>query len=249
MKSTRLLFMTIGLLCTMPISAHYDESPYVYCSGNPVNAIDPDGREVHPVGPAELLMIQRTLPVEARDYVVLNKSGFIDGVTLSGCPVSSYNITCLQQLVNNENTVDVVLADEFTWAPGNTEMDKNDPANINPFLMSYGEPDPDFMDPYNYTNDLSTGETGNTGKTLFPDKDGLQNSPDKNIKVVINNNLSPQGRAEVYSHEANGHGLLYIQSGCNHKTASHSYNGSKVLNKKLDDMIMKSKIETIEVNK
>lgn len=128
-------------------------------------------------------------------------------------------------------------------------MSKDDPANINPYPMTYFGPNQDFMDPYNFTNDLSTGESGLIGKTLFPDKDGLQNSPDDNIKIIINQGLSSQGRAETYSHEANGHGLLYILSGYNHKDASHHYEGPKDLNRRLVDMIMKSKIETIEVNK
>ncbi len=58
-------------------------------------------------------------------------------------------------------------------------------------------------------------------KTLFPDKDGIQNSPNGNIIVIINKNLSPAGAAENYSHEANGHALLYILNGGNHKGASH----------------------------
>lgn len=44
MNRTKFLFLAIGLLCTTNIRAHYEDSPYVYCAGNPVNAIDPDGR-------------------------------------------------------------------------------------------------------------------------------------------------------------------------------------------------------------
>jgi RHS repeat-associated protein len=238
-------FTSMDPLC----EKYYYISPYAYCAGNPIKYIDTDGREVHPAGLPELEMIQRTLPVEARNYVVLNQSGMIDRAILASCPISSYNISCLQEQVANDKIVDVILANEFTWEPGNTKLALDDPANQNPYPMSYGKPDPDFMDPYHYTNDFSTGETGNTGKTLFPDKDGLQNSPDENIKVIINKNLSPQGRAEAYSHEANGHDLLYMRSGYNHKAASHNYKGSQDLNKKLDDLIMRSKIETIENNK
>jgi hypothetical protein len=31
------------------------------------------------------------------------------------------------------------------------------------------------------------------GKTLFPDKEGIQNSPNGNIIVIVNKNLSPAG--------------------------------------------------------
>lgn len=44
MKSTKSFIIAIGLLCATNVSAHYEDSPYVYCAGDPVNAIDPDGR-------------------------------------------------------------------------------------------------------------------------------------------------------------------------------------------------------------
>lgn len=95
---------------------------------------------------------------------------------------------------------------------------------------------------------LSTEESGFMGKTLFPDKDGIQNSPNNNIIVVVNKNLSPAGAAEIYSHEANGHALLYIKNGGNHKGASHQpVNGRWVEgNKTLMEMIINSKKETIK---
>lgn len=45
MKTTKLLFIAIGLLSANNSSAHYEDSPYVYCHNNPVNAIDPDGND------------------------------------------------------------------------------------------------------------------------------------------------------------------------------------------------------------
>jgi hypothetical protein len=46
MKSTKSFFVVIGLLCATTVSAHFEDSPYAYCSGNPINAIDPDGCQV-----------------------------------------------------------------------------------------------------------------------------------------------------------------------------------------------------------
>ena len=97
----------------------------------------------------------------------------------------------------------------------------------------------------NTINGLSTGESGFMGKTLFPDMNGLQNSPTYNIQVFINKNLSPQGAAETYSHEVNGHALLYIINGGNHLGASHKYRGSTDINYILKKMIKDSKKETI----
>lgn len=94
----------------------------------------------------------------------------------------------------------------------------------------------------------STGESGFMGKTLFPDKVGIQNSPNGNIKVIVNKNLSPAAAAEIYSHEGNGHVLLYITNGGNHKDASHQPINSKWIegNTTLMKMIINSQKETIK---
>ena len=90
-------------------------------------------------------------------------------------------------------------------------------------------------------DEITTGETGLLGKTLFPDNDGVQNSTSNNVEVYINLGLSPNGRAEAYSHEVNGHVLLYFRSGYNHKRASHLYIGAIETNTTLRNLIMKSK--------
>ena len=95
-------------------------------------------------------------------------------------------------------------------------------------------------------DEITTGETGLWGKALFPDNDGVQNSTSNNVEVYINLGLSPNGRAEAYSHEVNGHVLLYFRSGYNHKMASHLYIRAIDTNTTLRYLIMKSKIETIK---
>ena len=47
-------------------------------SCNPVNLVDPNGREVLPKGDKELQIIKNTLPEEARDYVQISDDGYID---------------------------------------------------------------------------------------------------------------------------------------------------------------------------
>ena len=98
-------------------------------------------------------------------------------------------------------------------------------------------------------DEITTGETGLWGKTLFSDNDGVQTSTSNNVEVYINLGLSPNGRAEAYSHEVNGHVLLYFRSGYNHKKASHLYIGARETNTTLRNLIMKSKIETIKNNR
>ena len=148
---------------------YYDVSPYASCGDDPVNAVDPDGKQVRPQGKEKIAMILSTLQEEYRNFVSIDE--------------------------------------------------------------------------------MTTGETGLLGKTLFPDNDGVQNSTSNNVEVYINLGLSPNGRAEAYSHEVNGHVLLYFRSGYNHKMASHSYIRAIDTNTTLRNLIMKSKIETIKNNR
>lgn len=191
-------------------------------------------------------MIQNTLPKEARDYVRLDDNGFIDRTLLNSYDGESLNYNNLKTMVNSDRVVEVLLDDKFTYMGKDGMLGKA--------TMSYAPFDPlyDSEEDKDLTgktiNGLSTGESGFMGKTLFPDKIGMQNSPNDNIIVVVNKNLSPAGAAEIYSHEANGHALLYIQNGGNHEGASHqSVNGQWIEgNKTLKDMIVRSKQETIK---
>jgi len=225
---------------------HPQLTPYAYCANNPLKYIDPDGRDVKPAGTAELVMIQNTLPKDARNYVRLDKNGLIDRKLLNSYDGKSLNFNNLKTMVNSDRMVEVVLDDKFTFM--------GQDGKLGTATMSHNEFDPkyDSESDKDLTGEtmggLSTGESGFMGKTLFPDKDGIQNSPNNNIIVVVNKNLSPAGAAETYSHEANGHALLYIKNGGNHKGASHQpVNGRWVEgNNTLMEMIINSKKETIK---
>lgn len=92
---------------------------------------------------------------------------------------------------------------------------------------------------------MTTGEIGNYGKTLFPDREGIQNSPSSDIEVFIHPSLSKIGAAEAFSHEAYGHALLYIRNGGNHTEASHKVEGMVETNTVLKTMILGSRRETV----
>ena len=225
---------------------YYNTSQYAYCANNPVKYIDPNGCDVKPAGTAELIMIQNTLPKEARSYVRLNKDGMIDRTLLNSYGGKSLNFNNLKTMVNSDRIVEVVLDDKFTFMGQDGKLG-TETMPYNSFDPKYDlESDKDLKG--ETMGGLSTGESGFMGKTLFPDKDGIQNSPNGNIIVIINKNLSPAGAAENYSHEANGHALLYILNGGNHKGASHQpINGQWIEgNKTLMEMIINSKKETIE---
>ena len=224
----------------------YSTSPYAYCVNNPVRYIDLAVRDVKPARIAELVMIQNTLPKETRNYVSLDKNGLIDRKLLNSYDGKSLNFNNLKTMVNSDIMVEVVLDDKFTFM--------GQDGNLVTATLSYNEFDPkyDSESDKDLTGEtmsgLSTGESGFMGKALFPDKDGIQNSPNNSIIVVVNKNLSPAGAAEIYSHEANGHALLYIKNGGNHKGASHQPVNELWVegNKTLMEMIINSKKETIK---
>ena len=235
-------FTTMDPLC----EKYYSISPYAYCNNNPVKYIDSDGRDVKPAGTAELIMIQNTLPKEARDYVRLDNNGLIDKTLLNSYGGKSLNFNNLRTMANSDRIVEVVLDDKFTYMGQDGKLGTAT-MSYNAFDPKYDlESDKDLKG--ETTGGLSTGESGFMGKTLFPDKDGMQNSPNGNIVVIVNKNLSPAGAAENYSHEANGHALLYILNGGDHKGASHQAELYKDGdgNKTLVEMIINSKKETIK---
>ncbi len=47
MKKLENLVLFTFVLCASSVSAHHNESPYSYCANNPVNRIDPDGRDYY----------------------------------------------------------------------------------------------------------------------------------------------------------------------------------------------------------
>ena len=246
-----------------PNSATNANDPYAYCRRpleprdiglRELSTSDPivtwmEGNERHggggvkPAGNAELEMIRNTLPKEAREFVQLDKNGFIDKELLNLYHGKSFNFANLKALANSDMIVEIILDDHFVYkdASGSFRESKMLYYPFNPLC-------PDDIDATGSTiSGLSTGETGHSGETLFPDLGGFVNSPNENIIVVINKYLSLAGAAETYSHEANGHALLYILNGGDHYGASHQPINNSLIegNIRLKIMIICSKKETI----
>ena len=117
-----------------------------------------------------------------------------------------------------------------------------------------GRSNPDFMrvddfdplydhipDPLRNIEDVSSGQTGFTGKTLFPDISGAQCSPDNSIYVIVNKGLTESAKADAFCHEGFGHALLYIISGYDRYRAIHHPEGNEEKNLELKTMILESR--------
>ena len=224
---------------------YYPISTYAFCANNPVKFVDTDGKKLRPAGTAELNMIRNTVPQDSRQYIILDKKGYIDQSHLELYQGNSQNYNNIKEIVASDITMEVRLDDKFNFADENGKMGIA--------TMSYFPYDPSYPEDKdvncNITSGLSTGETGLSGKTLFPDRVGKQNSPSNNIIIIVNSKLSPIGAAETYSHEANGHGLLYIRNDRDHLGASHNIinrDGKfQEINDELKNMIIQSRRETI----
>ena len=226
-----------------PMSDKYPSlSPYVYCADNPVRLVDPNGEDVHPVGEEEYAMILNTIPQEDRAYVQLDKNGFIDKDLINSHQSESGNYNGLCDLVNDNITYDVILEDsEFPYM----DQEGNAKSQMATYqgTWQYSKYDKDGST----TNQFTTGEGGVTGLTLFPGKFCPTNSPDNNVKIYVNKQLSEAGRAESFSHEGFGHALLYGLNGHNAINAGHFYGpGMSDSNTTLVNMIISAKKETIK---
>jgi hypothetical protein len=203
MKTTKSLFIAIGLLCATNVCAHFEDSPYVYCHNNPVNAIDPDGRQVKIInGPDVLPILQNTVPQECRSYIALNQNGFVDMDLLKqgllnpvACNSSNYmdlvNITENQNIVEISAPIDKVVKD----GNGNIVSGTDVP-------LPFQNPVSDIYN--NFTPELQ----GSLGVTLAPDS----HSWTKN-DLVQRNKLSASKMSfspnENYQVQINGRGLKF----------------------------------------
>ena len=62
---------------------YYGISPYAFCAGNPMRYVDADGMRIFPKGQEELDMIRNTLPIADREYVNIDKNGYIDATLIN----------------------------------------------------------------------------------------------------------------------------------------------------------------------
>ena len=85
-----------------PLADNYPgNTPYLYCNGNPIMLIDPDGRVVIAASRVAQERLLSTLSCEERGYVSFDTKGQINLDRLNRCNSTSHNMTALKALANS----------------------------------------------------------------------------------------------------------------------------------------------------
>lgn len=104
----------------------------------------------------------------------------------------------LSTLVEDTRIYEVTVADKIVYKDENGTFFEKE---LGP-IMCTNDPAGSFG--------FNTGEDGWQGVTQTPgDAPGKYNSPDENVKIVINKALSREGQAQTFAHEGYGHAYLY----------------------------------------
>ena len=214
---------------------------YVYCAGNPVKFVDPDGKKVKPYGELSLAIIKNTLPKDAQQYIKLNDEGYIDLDVMKQYNGDSENFRSLSTLVRDDREIEVTTLEKTDFIyNGELHTETFAPVGKDDFFV-----DSEFKS----CSGNTTGEYGNLGVTYMPTNGEKGKSDAKNpilIHININPSLSPLGAAETFSHEGFGHALIYVETNGDRTQAVHHFDNSKETNKTLIDKSIRARKETIK---
>jgi RHS repeat-associated protein len=188
---------------------YYSLSPYMYCAGNPVNRIDPDGREIRGITKQDAQIfrddiykvladdkfakVRALIDVKGKTFNKIDAgalSSAMEGLALTD-DESAY-ITMVTGTINSKDIHKVeYVSGDFTSTEGATAMK-------NHMNKTYGDGTGDRM--LTKEGQLSTAWIRNSG-------DGL-NVPTKNgSHSFIGNGLQGAERAVTSGHEIFGHGI------------------------------------------
>ena len=213
--------------------------PYLYCAANPVMHIDPTGELILINNIEDQEVFKQLFPKKDREFIVFDKDGFIVQESLISHHSDSWLYNSIIKMNSAQEITSINLSYGFYY--------KNDIGETN--YLDFGEieyEDPEFEDTEFITTGVTTGETGNMGKTLFP---GIgisgQNSTDANTYVYINKRLSTLGALETIGHELFGHVYIFYLTK-DRIEASHKFApGLRDVNHKLVNNIKRARREII----
>ena len=182
-------------------------------------------------------MIKNTLPIDSHNFITFGDDGILDNDNLAKYPNNggSDNFNKLLGMSSSEYIFEVNVNDIFIYSneTGQLDFEYLDELGVDPYPSSEGM----------Y---LRTGEDGWVGHISFPGNDRKYNSTNNNIQITIHKDLSEEGRAQAFSHEAYGHGYLYLKNNGDKFSAEHQPNKMLEMNKALSSTINKAINETIK---
>ena len=163
-----------------PLAAKYISiSPYTFCTGNPINYLDPNGKIVKAQSREARKVIRNALRKEDRRYLSFDRNGFIKNSSLlKNNRSNSVNYQSLLQLSQSDILYVVSIQENYFSDNKITE------------LGGKGK------------------NSGVYGVTLLPGSI-IDPSPDDNVYIISSSNLDLKDQVLNYLHEANGHAILY----------------------------------------
>ena len=155
-------------------------SSYVYCMGNPIKSVDPDGREVFAADYLARRNIINTLNREESQYIRFNENGRLDVELLNQYAGFSDNFHALRTLANSETNYIFAVANQDINGKEFFELESNKGL------------------PENY----SYGITNMPGMTESP-------SPNDNVYIFTASFLDEKRQAINTAHEGYGHAYFF----------------------------------------